>query len=60
MKTIYSGNGFCLTIDETGKHFFTDDASVSELARKIENPEDIVFDEHNGWVFRDGTELPWA
>lgn len=54
------GDGFCIQKDENGRYYFSDANDFVPLACEIENPGDIIYDECDGWMFSDGTELPWA
>lgn len=64
MKTLYDciteNTGFVYYQDENGEYRFADNNSDAALTGAIENPEDIVYDENSGWVFSDGSDLPWA
>lgn len=58
-KTVYYGGSFFIVKDRN-KFYFEDDSTVCLLKNKINNPEDIVWDEHRGWIFKNGDELPWV
>lgn len=60
MKTIYYGNSFFIITDEKGNYFFEDDSSICHLKHNIKNPSNIIWDEHRGWIYKNGKNLPWA
>lgn len=57
-KTVYYGGNFFI-VKDGNNFYFEDDASVCLLKNKINNPEDIVWDECRGWIFKNGKDLPW-
>lgn len=58
-KILYDGRTFFIVKDGK-KFYFADDSSVCLLKNNIDNPGDIIWDEHRGWIFKNGEELPWA
>lgn len=63
MKKLYdslNGNaGFIYYESDDGELRFADATSDVALAAPID-PERVVWDDHNGWIYQDGASLPWA
>lgn len=51
---------FFIITDEKGNYFFEDDSSICRLKHNIKNPSNIIWDEHRGWIYKNGKNLPWA
>lgn len=51
---------FFIITDEKGNYFFEDDSSICCLKHNIKNPSNIIWDEHRGWIYKNGKNLPWA
>ena len=63
MKKIYDcmneNTGFVYYEAEGGELRFADNASDIALTAPID-PQKVVWNDHLGWIFEDGSELPWA
>lgn len=57
--TIYEGDGFWISRDPLERIWFEDENAICQLISMPEDPDDIVWNEHRGWIFRDGSELPY-
>lgn len=58
-EEVYAGDGFWICRDPLRRIWFEDESSICQLASMPEEPEDIVWSETIGWVFADGSALPW-
>ena len=58
-RVVYEGDGFWLSVDPINRVWLEDEASISHLVSMPEEPEGIVWSETIGWVFADGSALPW-
>lgn len=50
--------GFVYYQDDSGNYRFADNAADVALTGAID-PERVVWDDHAGWVYDDGSALPW-
>lgn len=50
--------GFVYYQDDSGNYCFADNAVDAALTAPID-PERVVWDDHAGWVYDDGSGLPW-
>lgn len=55
---VYDGDGFWISRDPLRRIWFEDENTICQLSTMPENPEDIVWNEHRGWIYRDGSALP--
>ena len=58
-EEVYAGDGFWICRDPLRRIWFEDNNSICQLSSMPEEPEDIVWSETVGWVFADGSALPW-
>ena len=58
-RVVYEGDGFWLSVDPINRVWLEDEASITHLVSMPEEPEGIVWSETIGWVFADGSALPW-
>ena len=62
MKKLYDcmkgATGFVYYQDDSGNYRFADNAVDAALTAPID-PERVVWDDHAGWVYDDGSGLPW-
>lgn len=56
---VYDGDGFWISRDPLKRIWFEDENTICQLSSMPEDPDDIVWNEHRGWIFRDGSELPY-
>ncbi len=59
-RVVYEGDGFWLSVDPINRVWLEDEASLTHLLSMPEDPDSIVWSETRGYVFADGSAIPWC
>lgn len=59
-KMVYDGGEYWIEMESNGTAWFCDENACCELTKIPRDPSYIKYDEHRGWIYKNGRDLPWA